>query len=358
MAESLFIFVTCQVGAERALKAEVARHHPTLRFAFSRPGFLTFRLPEGVLPADAAALEMVFARAQGLSLGKAQGETVSDRVAATLAVAAEQSFDVVHLWQRDLAAPGHRSFQPGLTRFAQEAASAVDAALPQASPEDTQAPLRASVNATAQPGQTVLDVVIVDPTEWWIGTHRAGDVPSCWPGGLCPLELPSDAVSRAWLKLEEALLWSGLPLKAGQVAAEIGCAPGGSCQALLARGLQVIGIDPAEVDPVVEAHPNFTHIRRRGHEVRRRDFRKVRWLTADMNVAPDYTLDTVEAIVSHAEVDIRGMLLTLKLLEWKLAEQIPGYLQRIRSWGFPRVEARQLQHNRQEICVAATRRAR
>ena len=30
-----------------------------------------------------------------------------------------------------------------------------------------------------------------------------------------------------------------------------------------------------------------------------------------MNVAPQYTLDAVEALVAHAEVNIRGMLLTL-----------------------------------------------
>jgi 23S rRNA (cytidine2498-2'-O)-methyltransferase len=52
-------------------------------------------------------------------------------------------------------------------------------------------------------------------------------------------------------------------------------------------------------------------------------------------------------------VSIRGLLLTLKLLEWELAEQIPDYLERIRSWGYPQVRARQLAHNRQEICVLA-----
>jgi 23S rRNA (cytidine2498-2'-O)-methyltransferase len=75
-----------------------------------------------------------------------------------------------------------------------------------------------------------------------------------------------------------------------------------------------------------------------------------------MNVAPRYTLDTVEAIVTHREVNIRGLLLTLKLLDWDLAERIPEYLERIRSWGYAQVRARQLAHNRQEICVTALRR--
>jgi hypothetical protein len=72
-----------------------------------------------------------------------------------------------------------------------------------------------------------------------------------------------------------------------------------------------------------------------------------------MNVAPRYTLDAVEAVVTHPENNIRGMILTLKLFEWKLADELPEYLQRIGGWGYNVVRARQLQHNRQEVCVAA-----
>jgi 23S rRNA (cytidine2498-2'-O)-methyltransferase len=155
--------------------------------------------------------------------------------------------------------------------------------------------------------------------------------------------------------MEEAIRWSGFRLRKGEVCAEIGCAPGGASQALLDRGLKVMGIDPAAVSPVLLENPNFTHVRKRGAEVRRREFRGVDWLTADINVAPQYTLDTVEAIVTHPAVAIRGLLLTLKLLDWDLAAEISGYLDRIRSWGYERVQARQLAYNRQEICVAARR---
>ena len=58
-----------------------------------------------------------------------------------------------------------------------------------------------------------------------------------------------------------------------------------------------------------------------------------------MNVAPAYTLDTVEAIVTHHEVDVRGLLLTLKLPDWKLAAEVPDWLARIRSWGYAEVRA-------------------
>ena len=168
-----------------------------------------------------------------------------------------------------------------------------------------------------------------------------------------PLALPAQAVSRAWLKMEEALRWAELPIPPGAHWAEIGSAPGGSSQALLQRGYAVTGVDPAEMDAAVASHPRFTHLRCRVPQVARREFRKIRWLAADMNVAPNYTLDAVESIVTYREVNIRGMLLTLKLPQWSLAENIPAYLDRIRGWGYNIIRARQLQSNRREFCVAA-----
>jgi 23S rRNA (cytidine2498-2'-O)-methyltransferase len=208
----------------------------------------------------------------------------------------------------------------------------------------------------ARVGDPVLDCVIVRPDEWWVGFHRARSVLSQWPGGLMPLEIPEDAASRAWLKMEEALRWSQLPISPGARCAEVGSAPGGATQALLARGCHVLGIDPAEMAPAVLSHPHFTHIRRRVVQVRRREFRDVRWLMADMNVAPHYTLDAVEAIVTHREVSIRGMLLTLKLFEWQFADQLPEWIQRAHGWGYNLVRVRQLAKHRQEVCLATLQR--
>jgi 23S rRNA (cytidine2498-2'-O)-methyltransferase len=342
-----FLFVTCQVGAERALKAELARLCPAFHFSYSRPGFLTFKLPsDHRLPPDFDP-QSVFVRACGFSLGKATAADLETRAREVWNVAGDRTYDALHVWQRDIAPTGFHGYDPHITPEAFEAEAIIRRVRP--NPSDDQAELP----RVAQPGQLVLDCVLVEPNEWWIGYHRAAGGESLVPGGLREIALPSDAVSRAYLKMEEALAWSGLPIRRGQHFVEIGCAPGGASQALLAHGLNVVGIDPAQVDPCVLAHPNFTHIHKRGADVRRRDFRNVVWLAADMNVAPQYTLDTVEAIVTHPTVSIRGLILTLKLLDWNLAEQIPEYLARIRTWGYGEVRAKQLAHNRQEICVMA-----
>lgn len=345
-----FLFITCQIGAEQAVKAEMARNLPVARPAFARPGFLTFKLPEQHFLPPAFDLHLVFARAAGFSLGGVSGSDPEVLARKVWELAAGRIIQRLHVWERDRAAPSERGFQPAVTPLAAEVARRLVSVCPQ---PEMLPPQTADPATPARHGDTVLDCILIEPDHWWVGFHQAQTVQSRWCGGMLPLEMPAHAVSRAWLKMEEALRWSQLPIPKGARCAELGASPGGATQALLDRGLHVLGIDPAEMHPSVLAHPNFTHIRKRVQQVRRREFRKIRWLVCDMNVAPQYTLDAVEAIVTHPLVSVRGMLLTLKLFEWHLAEEIPQYLQRVRSWGYNIVRARQLQHNRQEFCVAA-----
>jgi 23S rRNA (cytidine2498-2'-O)-methyltransferase len=349
-AAPAFLFATCQVGAEGALKHEILRDWPAFRFAYSRPGFLTFKLPSEAPPDEPFDVHSVFARAWGFSLGKLTAQHVDERAQGVWRLAGAARYDALHVWQRDMARPGWRGFEPHVTPAALQAELAIRRHWPEG-----QGVAPAPHARIAEPGHRVLDCVLVEPDEWWVGWHRADRGESRFPGGLREIALPPHAVSRAWLKMTEALAWAALPMTPAQRIVELGCAPGGASQALLEHGLLVTGIDPAEVDPRVLAHPHFTHIRKRADDVRRREFRGVAWLAADMNVAPDTMLDTVESIVTHPQVTIRGLLLTVKLLEWKLAANIPAYLSRIQSWGYDAARARQLAHNRQEVCVAALR---
>jgi 23S rRNA (cytidine2498-2'-O)-methyltransferase len=377
-APSSFIFLTCQIGAEKAVKGEMARRWPDFRFSYSRPGFLTFKLPENIAYAEDLDLGSVFARAYSFSLGKVQGAEPDEMAKKVWEVFGDRTARRIHVWPRDAAEPGEHGYEPILAPETFEIHRQILAACPQPAMLAPDAADMCRPSRRTDRGEPILDCVLVAPGEWWIGHHRVGSITSSWPGGMLDLKLPVkkgdrgilperpegcsaqnapvpffEPVSRAWLKMEEALRWSRLPIPRDARVAEIGSAPGGSSQALLARGFYVTGIDPAEMHPAVLAHSRFTHLRRRSTQVRRREFRKIRWLTVDMNVAPGYTLETVEEIVTHPEVHIRGMILTLKFPEWSLAEEVPQYLARIKSWGYNLVRARQLQHNRREICVAA-----
>ena len=348
-----FLFVTCQAGAEPAVKAEIARRWPDFRFAYSRRGFLTFKLPPGLRLMADFDLESVFSRAYGFSLGKVSGHDAEELAEAVWRMCGDRQVRRLHVWALDSASHADSDLGP---EIGSEVVTAREAIFRKCPYREILGEDSADPPEVAQPGDFVLDCVIVRPGEWWVGYHQAKSVPSRWPGGMIGIEMPSELISRAWLKLEEGLRWSELPIEAGARCADLGSAPGGATQALLARGVKVMGIDPAKMAPAVTANPDFEHVRRKVSQVGRREFRKIRWITADMNVAPEYTLDAVEAIVTHPEVSVRGLLLTLKLFEWKLAARIPEYLDRVRQWGYSDVRARQLCHNRQECCLAAIAR--
>ena len=351
-----FLFAACQPGSEAALKSDVARRDPTLRFAFSRSGFVTFRIAgettEEAVDDSLPRLRSAFARTWGYSLGKVVGSNELARdvwrlVAAPHAYEGVPQFKHLHVWQRESALPGDEGFDPTAVSPAQEAGARLLAQRPQSGAPP-------SLNAEASPGEAILDCVLVEPHEWWIGWHRAEAPETRWPGGVPLLSAPPNMISRAYLKIEEALRWSELPIRSGDRCVEIGSAPGGSCAALLERGCVVTGIDAAEMDPAVLANPRFTHLRARARDVPRATFSGARWLMSDTNVAPKHTLDTVESIVNARDVRLEGLVLTLKLTDPSLTTQLPAFHKRIRGWGYQHVRARQLAFNRHEVCVVAT----
>jgi 23S rRNA (cytidine2498-2'-O)-methyltransferase len=347
-----FVFAVTQAGAERALKNEIAREHPDLRFAFSRPGFVTFRAANEIVVGRELELRSVFARTWGYSIGKLGGDDVialaRDAWRLVDAEVPGTPFPYVHVWQRERPLPGDEEFDGA----AEELARTIGALLVEQRPEGATTP---AVNAETAAGELVLDCVLVERHEWWLGWHRAASPETRWPGGVPPIALPERLISRAYLKMVEALMWSELPVAAGDRCVEIGSSPGGSCLALLERGLQVTGIDPAEMDAAVLAHPGFKHVRARAKDVKRSVFRDCRWLVMDANVAPSYTLDALDGVLGQGGARPEGLVLTLKLTDPAIAERLPGIAERLRGHGFSRVRMRQLAFNRQEICAVADR---
>jgi 23S rRNA (cytidine2498-2'-O)-methyltransferase len=343
-----FIFVICQNGAEAATKLEIMSNHANLKLAFSRPGFITFKVDsENGLP-ERFTLKSTLARTYGWSLGKCSGEEASGLVNEIANQAKFNEAKHVHVWQRDPVIPGRNGFEPGVSVLSREVGNLF-------SETEIGKKNELVANRETKPDELVFDVVMVEPTEWWYGYHFANTVAGRWPGGVPNFDTNIETYSRAYFKLKEALKWSGITIAPGDVCAEIGSAPGGACQLLLEMGAQVIGVDPAEMEPGVMEHENFTHIRRRGNEVKKRDFREVRWLLADLNMDPNYTIDNIAEIVEHEAVDIKGLILTLKLSDWKMVSGIGKLIERTKGLGFQVIKSRQLAFNRQEFCLVAVK---
>ena len=344
--------MACQGGAEATLRQRAAVVAPGLRPAAWRRGVVTFRVALSPAPGaaresgpgPAVAADLVFARAVVHSLGQVTGKEPSAlaEAAVSLARSAGTGFVNAHVWSRT-ESPGRGP------RLATDPAPAVRASLLELLGVPAETP------PVAARGELVLDCVIDEPGRAWVGWHRVADVASSWPGGIHPAAaepLPPGIVSRAWLKLDEAIRLFEIPLTAGEQTIELGAAPGGACQRLLAAGQRVVAVDPALLDPAVATAAGLTHWRMRARDVPLEQFRGCDWLVADMNIDPKSTLAALGRVATAPGVHLAGIIATLKIPHWSRAAELPAWLDAFRSWGFTPA-ARQLSTAGREVCVVA-----
>ena len=346
-ATTPFLFCVCQTGAEGAVTEELVRARPDLRRSFARPGLITFK--GGVQFSAEVVVDAVFVRAFGASIGPAKD--LDAVIAAVQRYCPEGQAVRLHVWERDVAKPGD---EPDGHVYGPRAAE-VQAQL-EAVWARTDRPLLAGQRAEGD--DWVLDVIVAGDEPWWLGFHRHGPGHAPTPGGRLTVDMPPNAPSRAYRKLEEALMWSRAPLRAGDTAVEIGSSPGGASYALLRRGVNVYGIDPAKMAPVVldfnkdQPGNHFIHLDRPMSMVHRTDLpTELHWVLLDVNLAPQVALITARRLAAHPRPALMGVLLTLKLDDWKAVHHVPRFIKSISSMGMLEVKATQLPSNRMELFV-------
>jgi 23S rRNA (cytidine2498-2'-O)-methyltransferase len=325
-----FAFATCLPGLEPALKLDVARNRPELRPAYGRPGLVTFKSARAVAPDDAPG--SVFAHVWGRSIGAANDPASAALQLASLGAAR------VHVFARELDAP--------------DAPDAPDAGALAA----RLAPWHGlGRGGPAEPGELVADVIVGSPGEpAWLGIHRHDRLHLPHPGGAIPVDVPGDAPSRAYAKLEEAIAWATLPIAAGHVALEIGAAPGGAALALARRGVEVWAVDTGRLADVVLALPGVHHVAKKVGALRWEELpARIDWLLLDVNLAPQVALHEVARLMPRLRATLRGAVFTLKLNDWTFVAELPVLAERIRQMGLVDVRMRHLPSNRREICAVA-----
>ena len=346
MTEPTFAMLVCACGAETVVKDTIAEDG--WRLSFSRPGFVTAKhdsaaeLPQGV-----------FIRSACRALGKARSGNLGELVDALrdqLETGTQQPFHQLHVWPKDRVPIGRFGFEPGQDEVSRSVADEIFRSI--ADPWlSADAP-----NRIAQPGDRVLDVVLVEPSHWFFGTHDAAGWHSRWPGGVQPIEPQHEPISRAYYKAAEAITWSGFEMSPGDLVVDIGSAPGGASGRLLELGMRVIGIDPAMMDRRITQNPRFRHIRARAGDLPRKEFRGAKWMLVDSNVKPDKTLVTVKNIVTHRVSEFQGLLITMKIGDYESAGLIEHWRESIARWNPRSIRVRQLARNKCEVCFAIAMR--
>ncbi len=375
MSEERFIFANCQHGMESAARDQVLQQHEGLRLAFSRPGFMTFKVVAPEWPLRFHLLSPLV-RTTGWSVDAIRDDSEKARIQWAArhiesALAASESDPVlVHVWRRDQRRPGERGFEPG----PDDMVARVINALRETISIDAK---RLVINQNARANQRVHDLILVDENHWFRGWHDATTTPGRWVGGVPKIASEAKPISRAYYKLTEALLWSGIRISPGEICVEIGSSPGGACQRLVELGAHVIAVDPADLAPVIADHPAVQHLRKRGHELRKQEVVEARWLMADVNIQPAAMLNTVLGLIDRGHLEhVRGMLLTLKLPDpgkpRKRSEkkskspshdkvggqplpELEKLAQPFQERGFRFAKLRQLAFNRNEMCLLVAR---
>ncbi|HLH61962.1 MAG TPA: SAM-dependent methyltransferase [Ktedonobacteraceae bacterium] len=193
----------------------------------------------------------------------------------------------------------------------------------------------------------------------YIGISLAGDNLSPWPGGMRHFAQTDEQISRAEFKLLEALEVFGLSLPAHGRALDLGAAPGGWTRLLLEIGLNVVAVDPAQLDSRLLRSPHAQRLEHfRGYaEVYLEDaVKKHRQFDV---IANDMRMDAREAsrLLVQAGKCLRhdGFIISTLKLPHATASIDP--LKNLRealhllSRRFNIVQAHQLFHNRQEVTV-------
>lgn len=356
-----FYFATCHTGAEKAVKIEVLTKYPQLKFAFSRPGFITFKEDDDRKPAITKT-DGVFTRLWGTVIGQAK-----DRDALLNLIEGLPSGAKVHAFERDHALPLQEPETEGMKNeetlaplFRAKIKEEVKA-LQERLSSSPNTPCRILWDATPKDQERVYDLIWIDESHFFLGSHTHGPHLDPSPGNQPQIELPSYSPSRAYLKIAEAIRRFNPSVEKGMQVLEVGCSPGGATTALLGLGLKVTGIDPRRMDPRLSKETQFKFIQKKALAITPEDLQSVNpdWIVMDMNIAPLEAIDELGHVLSclqtvwKSDLKLKHGFLTLKLNDWKFSETVSLYLRRLEEKGFQLLTPTQLCYNRQEFFVMA-----
>lgn len=295
-----FYYFLCNEGSEAFLKEEVKLFHPELRFSFSQKGFVTFKL----VGAKIKNAEFVFCRHFGEFVQKGNKET--------------------------------------LEQFIPAEAKSVEYAL------NGEIKKNIEINLNDE----VFELIELKPNEYYLGKYIVKKATDRLIGGFAQIVLPTESPSRAYLKILEGSKKVGINFSSDQNALEVGSSPGGATYALLKQGLNVMGVDPGEMDPICHQFSNFKH-----HKMAIQDFKvdlidkKIDWFLCDMNLAPEATLNEIEKILIHIKDDFKGGFITLKMTKLSLVARLPFYKKIMERMGVVPELMTQLPSHKQEFLM-------
>lgn len=299
----MFIYTLVNIGSEKLLKEEVSIKYPHLKFAYSRPGYITFKDTTESFTVD-TELNLIFARSYGLSLGKFSKDEIEAKISEYKDTA------IIHRFS-----------------FVTEEYSGEKALL----------------------SKNVLDVMEIKEGEYWLGLRNVKFFSWFYPFANPHVFLPEESPSRSYLKLVESFIWTNFKADSSETVLELGSAPGGASYAMIERGMRVFGVDNGAMSETVLNSSLFTHIKEPMQRVRSENApRPCHVLIADVNLTPRAMLPQINRFML-IRPSIKKVFYTLNIGEKITVPEIFEHLETFKSYGFRQVAATQLPSQKSEI---------
>lgn len=230
-------------------------------------------------------------------------------------------------------------------RFAERAEQLGSATL------DALAPERRASNAES--AEWLAQLCIVNESLAIVGIVSRAEAWTLAPGGRLRMRRAAGP-SRASGKLEEALQYVGHEPGPDDLCVDLGAAPGGWTERLIARGAQVIAVDPAKLSPELTRHPRVKH--RQESAFAFEPDEPIDWLFCDMAWRP---LEVAQLLAKWARRRWARMLVAnIKLPMRDKNPMVWRVRQLLVEAGWSGLRVKQLYHDRDEVTVMAVREGR
>jgi len=192
----------------------------------------------------------------------------------------------------------------------------------------------------------------------YIGISTAEENLSAWPGGARHFAQTPEQISRAEFKLLEAMEYFDISLEPGEYVLDLGAAPGGWTRLLLEAGMQVVAVDPANLDRRLIGRKGLEHYRGYAEDYVEEAIRNRKKFNVIVN---DMRMDAREAArgLAYASRCLKndGFIISV----FKLPHATPTInplltlkdALAIMSKAYGIVQSHQMFHNRQEVTVVA-----
>ncbi|WP_370451756.1 23S rRNA (cytidine(2498)-2'-O)-methyltransferase RlmM [Corallococcus sp. CA031C] len=207
-------------------------------------------------------------------------------------------------------------------------------------------------NRARESGALLVGLCVAPDGVLILGAVSAREALSLAPGGRRRMKRAGESPSRAAMKLEEAL--DGLPDEPGRgdVCVDLGAAPGGWTQRLVARGARVVAVDPAKLMPELTKNPRVQHVQESAFAYAPEE--PADWLFCDMAWRP---LEVAQLLAKWGRRRwARNLVANIKL---PMKDKNPLLLRvkqiLVDDGGWEGLTVRQLYHDRDEVTVTARR---